>query len=83
MLFFVLDILLLLRRRHNYPHRGSAGGQILGRSRQRNNREAGPILAWDAPCERIQERRSGSGSDHGKRESVRLSSVMMGDEVGS
>jgi hypothetical protein len=33
------------------PIEGPRAGRSLERSRQRNNREAGPILAWDAPCE--------------------------------
>jgi hypothetical protein len=67
--------------RQHYPHRGSADGKILGRATQRDNREAGLILARVGPPETardrpvaIQEHWAGSRSDR-RRAGVSLSSV--------
>ena len=53
--------------RHNYtPIEGPRAGRSL-EGRQRNNREAGPILVCVGPASAVQERRAGSRSDHGRR----------------
>lgn len=68
--------------RQNYPHRGSADGKILGRATQRDNREAGPILARVGPPETapLRSRNAGLVADRisGERASVCRQFVVSG-----